>query len=132
MAADPELRFTRDGTAVANVRLVASSRKLVDNEWKDDKQLWIDGTAFKGLAENIAETLSRGQAVIAVGRLQTEEWTTESGDKRSKIALILDAIGPATSRAQQQRGGQQQQAQPQAQDQSGWNVPGGQPEEPPF
>lgn len=92
LAQDPQLRFSASGMAICNVRLVASSRKKEGDEWVDDKTLWIDGTAFRKTAENMAESLAKGDLVVIVGKAQTEEWEKE-GEKRSKIALTIDHIG---------------------------------------
>lgn len=92
LAQDPELRFSQTGMAIANVRLVNGSRKKEGDNWVDDKSLWIDATAFKGVAENIAESLKKGDLVVVIGKAQTEEWEKD-GQKRSKIVLTIDAIG---------------------------------------
>ena len=93
VVADPELRFSNSGVAVGKLRLVASSRKKNESgEWVDDKTLWLDTTMFKQLAENTVESVVKGDLVTVVGRLQTEEWTTQEGEKRSKIALIADSV----------------------------------------
>lgn len=93
LAADPELRFSPGGVAVGNVRLVASSRKKEGDEWVDDKTCWIDGVCFKQMAENVAEHLRKGDTVVVTGKIQTESWETKEGEKRSKIALVIDSIG---------------------------------------
>lgn len=92
LASDPTLRFSQNGVAIANLRLVNGSRKKQGDEWVDDKSLWIDATAFKKTAENIAESLKQGDLVVVVGKAQTEEWEKD-GQKRSKIALVIDSIG---------------------------------------
>jgi single-strand DNA-binding protein len=96
LAADPELRFSPAGMAVSNVRLVASSRKLnkETDKWEDDKTCWIDGVVFKDHAEHVAESLRKGDLVVVTGHIQTDEWEKD-GEKRSKIAMVIDAIGPA-------------------------------------
>lgn len=93
LAADPELRFATSGLAVGRLRMVASSRKKNDaGEWVDDKTLWIDVTCFGRVAENVAESTEKGDLLTVVGRLQTEEWTNDDGEKRSKIALVADSV----------------------------------------
>ncbi len=93
VVADPELRFAPTGTAVGSLRVVASNRKQVDGEWVDDKTLWLQVTCFKQLAENVADSLRRGDLVVVTGRLQTEEWENQEGQKRSRDVLIADDIG---------------------------------------
>jgi single-strand DNA-binding protein len=95
VAAEPELRFSQTGTAILRLRVVSSDRKKNDatGEWEDSDTLWLDVTAFNKLAENCAESITKGDLVLIQGKLRTEEWTDrESGDKRSKIAMIADVI----------------------------------------
>lgn len=94
VVADPALRFSGSGTAVTKMRLVASSRKKnpETQEWEDDKTLWIDCTCFKKLAENVAESVVKGDLVVVSGRLQTDQWETETGEKRSATTVIADAV----------------------------------------
>lgn len=91
---DPELRFTPSGIAVAKMRLVASNRKKdeASGEWKDDKQLWINVTAWRNLAENIAESLGKGDLVVVVGKLATNSWENQEGEKRSNIECTADSV----------------------------------------
>ena len=85
---DPELRFAASGTAVGSFRIVANSRKKNEQgEWVDDKVLWLRVSCFGQLAENCAESLRKGDSVSVTGRLQTNEWETESGEKRSSTEL---------------------------------------------
>ncbi len=92
---DPELRYGASGVAVCKVRIAFNSRKRQDDgTWVDDKVCYLDGTAFKQLAENIAEGLQRGVEVNVSGRLVTEQWENKEGEKRSKVVLMLDSIGP--------------------------------------
>jgi single-strand DNA-binding protein len=90
---DPELRFGPSGIAIAKVRVVASNRKKNDaGEWVDDKQLWIDTTCFRQLAENVAESVAKGDLITVVGRLQTESWENKEGEKRSRISVLADSV----------------------------------------
>lgn len=89
---DPELRFAASGVAVGSFRIVASSRKQDEKgEWVDDKVLWLGVTCFKQLAENVAESLRKGDLVSVTGRLQTDEWESD-GEKRSRTVLIADNV----------------------------------------
>jgi single-strand DNA-binding protein len=95
VVADPELRFSPSGMAVAKIRTVSNSRKRQeDGTWVDDKACWLDVTCFKTMAENVVESLSKGDLVVVTGKIQTEEWEKD-GVKHSKIACIADTIGPA-------------------------------------
>lgn len=94
---DPELRFAQSGMAVAKIRTVATSRKRQDDgTWVDDKTCWLDVTCFKQQAENVAESITKGDLIVVTGKLQTEEWEDKNtGDKRSKITCIADSVGLA-------------------------------------
>ena len=133
MVADPELRFAPSGIAVAKFRLVASSRKKNESgEWVDDRTLWINVTSFKQLAEHVAESLGKGDLVVCTGRLQTDEWTTESGEKRSQTALVADTVG-ASLQFRTIKHGEGQVARSSGQQANDpWAATGGQAEEPPF
>lgn len=95
--ADPEMRFASTGKAVAKMRLVASDRRQNEaGEWVDSATLWIDVTCFGPTAENVAESIRRGDDVVVVGRFQTDEWDDkETGAKRSKTVFLADSVGPS-------------------------------------
>ena len=96
LAADPELRFSQSGTAVARMRVVASDRRKNEQtgEWEDADTLWLDVTAFNKLAENLVESVQKGDLLIVHGKLKTDEWQDrESGQQRSKITMIADSVG---------------------------------------
>lgn len=93
VVADPELRYAATGTAVARMRMVCSSRKKdEDGKWVDDKTLWMQVTAFKQLAENVVESVQKGDLVTVVGRIETNEWTTDAGEKRSNVVCLADSV----------------------------------------
>lgn len=113
---DPELRYSPTGKAVVKVRLAFNSRKKDEatGEWVDADSFFVDGRAFGQAAENIAESLGRGIEVTVSGRLRTEKWENQQGEKRSAPALLIDSIGASLSRAtakvtktQRQQDGQQ-------------------------
>lgn len=85
----PELRFSQSGTAMCTFT-VAENRKRGDEE----QTSFFDVVAFGSLAENVAESLSRGQRVVVMGRLEQRRWETPEGDKRSKIEIVAEAVGP--------------------------------------
>lgn len=94
VAAEPELRFSPSGVAVGRLRLVTSDRRKNEQtqQWEDGNTLWLDCTCFKQLAENVVESIEKGDLVVVTGKLQTEEWTSPEGEKRSKVALIADTV----------------------------------------
>jgi single-strand DNA-binding protein len=97
----PELRFTPNGTPVANFR-VASTPRFRDNatgEWKDGSTLFLTCHAWRRLAEHMAESLEQGMRVIVTGRLRQRSYETEGGEKRSAYELEADEVGPALSGA---------------------------------
>jgi single-strand DNA-binding protein len=95
-ATDPNLRFTPSGMAVCEIRAVATSRKKNDrDEWVDDKTCWVTLVAFKKLAENMAESIAKGELIVVNGRLQTEDWEDKDGVKRTSLKVLLDTIGPS-------------------------------------
>ena len=93
---DPQLRFSSAGIAVASISLAFNARRFDKDrqEWVDGDVCFIRGTAYRGLAENAAETLTRGMEVVVSGRLKTEQWEDRDGEKRSRVALIVESIGP--------------------------------------
>ncbi len=112
LTADPELRFTPSGAAVANFT-VASTPRMFDrqsNEWKDGETLFMRCSVWRDAAENVAESLQRGMRVIVSGRLKSRSYETKEGEKRTVIEMDVDEIGPslrsATAKVNKtQRGG---------------------------
>lgn len=97
LTADPELRFTSTGTAVANF-VVASTPRTFDRstgQWVDGEALFLRCTAWAQLAEHTAESLTKGMRVIVAGRLRQRSFQTREGDKRSVIELDVDEVGPS-------------------------------------
>lgn len=97
LTADPELRFTPSGAAVANFT-VASTPRTFDrqsNEWKDGETLFMRCSIWRDAAENIAESLHRGTRVVATGRLKSRSYDTKEGEKRTVIELDVDEVGPS-------------------------------------
>ncbi len=98
LTADPELRFTPNGAAVANFT-VASTPRTYDRqsgEWKDGEALFMRCAVWREAAENVAESLVRGSRVIVSGRLKSHSWEDrETGQKRSRMEMEVDEIGPS-------------------------------------
>jgi single-strand DNA-binding protein len=110
LAADPELRFTPSGAAVVNFT-VASTPRTYDRqsgEWRDGEALFLRCAAWRELAENVAESLTRGSRVILSGRLKQRSFETREGEKRSVVEVDVDEIGPslryATAKVTKQNG----------------------------
>lgn len=97
LTGDPELRFTPSGAAVANFT-VASTPRTFDrqsNEWKDGDTLFMRCSIWREAAENVAETLTKGMRVVAVGRLVQRSYETREGEKRTVVELQVDEVGPS-------------------------------------
>lgn len=140
IVADPELRFTPSGAAVANFR-VASTPRYYDREageWKDGDGLFLTCNAWRQMAENVAESLAKGMRIMVKGRLRQRNYETKQGEKRTVYEIEVDDVGPSLRNAtanvtktsgQQGRGGQQPHANrgaPPGED------PWGAPDEAPF
>jgi single-strand DNA-binding protein len=92
---DPELRFTASGIAMARVRLAVNRRYRDRNdEWQEETS-FFGGTCWRDVAENIAESLSKGDRVFVTGRLEQRSWETNDGEKRSVVEVRIDEIGPS-------------------------------------
>jgi single-strand DNA-binding protein len=140
LGGDPELRFVASGAAVASFS-IASTPRTFDrqaNEWKDGETLWLRCSAWRQMAENIAESLTKGSRVIVQGRLKQRSWEDKDGQRRTVVELDVDEIGPslryATAKVTKANrdggggggfGGGQGSADP-------WSTPGGTSDEPPF
>ncbi|MGH3631087.1 MAG: single-stranded DNA-binding protein [Sciscionella sp.] len=97
LTADPELRFTPSGAAVANFT-VASTPRMFDRasgEWTDGEALFLRCNIWRQAAENVAETLTRGMRVVVQGRLRQRSFETKEGEKRTVVELEADEIGPS-------------------------------------
>jgi single-strand DNA-binding protein len=97
LTADPELRFTPSGAAVANFT-VASTPRIYDRqsgEWKDGDALFLRCNIWREAAENVAESLTRGARVIVTGRLKQRSFETREGEKRTVVEVEVDEIGPS-------------------------------------
>jgi single-strand DNA-binding protein len=93
---DPELRYTPNGAAVCKFR-IAVNRRMPDGNggWKDGEASFFSVNCWRGLAENVAESLTRGTRVVVAGRLQYRAWENQDGDKRSAVEIEADEIGPS-------------------------------------
>ncbi len=98
LTADPELRFTPSGAAVANFT-VASTPRTFDrqtNEWKDAETLFMRCSVWREAAENAAESLTRGTRVVVTGRLVSRSWEDkETGQKRTVMEMQADEVAPS-------------------------------------
>lgn len=97
LTADPDLRFTPAGAAVATFT-VASTPRIYDRqagEWKDGQALFMRCTVWRDAAEHVADTLARGTRVIVTGRLKQRSFETRDGEQRTVVELDVDEVGPS-------------------------------------
>jgi single-strand DNA-binding protein len=94
---DPELRYSVKGSLVARFSVVTSRRgkDQQSGEWRDEDTTFWDVVAFGQLAENMAESLVKGSAVLVTGRAAQEEWTTKEGEKRRSMKVVADEVAPS-------------------------------------
>lgn len=96
LTADPELRFTPSGAAVANFTVASTPRSFdkQSGEWRDGEALFLRCSIWRQAAENVTESLTRGARVVVTGRLRQRSYEKD-GQKRSTIELEVDEIGPS-------------------------------------
>lgn len=104
LTADPELRFTPSGSAVANFTIASTPRTFdkQSNEWKDGETLFMRANIWREAAENVAESLTKGMRVIANGFLKSRTFETKEGEKRTVQELEAIEIGPSLKYASAQ------------------------------
>ncbi|MFC6083702.1 single-stranded DNA-binding protein [Sphaerisporangium aureirubrum] len=97
LTADPELRYTTSGLAVAGFTVASTPRTFnrQTGAWDDGTTLFMRCSAWRELADHVAESLTRGTRVIVTGRLSQRDYETREGDKRTVMELTVDEIGPS-------------------------------------
>jgi len=97
IVADPELRFTPAGAAVANFRVASTPRRYNSqtNQWEDGEAMFLTCNVWRQAAENVAETLSKGMRVIVTGRLKQRSFQTREGENRTVFEIDVDEVGPS-------------------------------------
>ena len=98
LADDPELRYTQGGVAVVSVRVGSTPRTYnrQTNAWEDGETVWVRCTAWRELAENISQTLTKGTRVIVTGRLKAPSaYQSASGEARASLEFEIEEIGPS-------------------------------------
>jgi single-strand DNA-binding protein len=93
---EPELRFVASGSAVTNFGIAVNRRKFnKETEEFDEVVSFFDITCWASLAENVAESLAKGDRVVVFGRLEQQSWEDDEGNNKSKVVLIADEVGPS-------------------------------------
>ena len=116
LTADPELRWTQSGSPVASFTIASTPRSFdrQSGEWKDGETLFMRCTAWREMAENVAESLRKGTRAVVRGRLVQRSFETREGDRRTVVELQADEVGVSLRHARAQvtrTGGQGQQGQ---------------------
>jgi single-strand DNA-binding protein len=97
LTSDPELRYTQNGLAVANMTIASTPRNFdrATSEWKDGEALFLRCSVWREFAEHVAGSLTKDSRVIASGRLKQRSYETKEGEKRTSMELEIDEIGPS-------------------------------------
>lgn len=97
LTADPELRYTQNGLAVANFTIASTPRTFdrASNDWKDGEALFLRASVWREFAEHVAGSLTKGSRVIVTGRLKQRSYETKEGEKRTSFEIEVDEIGPS-------------------------------------
>lgn len=100
LTADPELKFTTQGTALVSFRIASSDRRknAQTGEWEDGDTTFLRVTAWRQLAENAAESLTKGDRVVITGRLKSRDYEDKDGTKKTSYEIDADEVGVALSR----------------------------------
>ena len=101
LVADPELRWTQSGVAVASFTIASTPRKFnrQTGEWEDEEAMFLRCSIWRDAAENVSESLQKGARVIAQGNLRQRSFTDREGNQRTSIELDVQEVGPSTKYA---------------------------------
>tara|TARA_B100001996_G_scaffold382991_2_gene376676 strand:- start:482 stop:886 length:405 start_codon:yes stop_codon:yes gene_type:complete len=95
LVADPELRFTKGGTAVADLRMAVNRRWNKDGEWQEEAS-FFDVSVWSEMAEHVAESLTKGLRVVVMGRIEEQRWEDkETKEPRRKVVVVADEVAPS-------------------------------------
>jgi single-strand DNA-binding protein len=93
---DPEIRYSKDGQASATFGLAVNRRwQARGSDTWEEATSFFDVVCWRELAENVALSLVKGTRVIVSGRLEQHSWATDSGDRRSRVEVTADEVGPS-------------------------------------
>lgn len=97
LVADPELRFIPSGAAVANFRIASTPRTFnrETNQWEDGEALFLTCNCWRQMAENVAESLTKGMRVVVTGKLRQRSYQTREGENRTVFEVEVDEVGPS-------------------------------------
>jgi len=93
---DPEIRYTRDGQANATFGMAVNRRwQTRGSDTWEEATSFFDVVCWRELAENVALSLVKGARVIVAGRLEQHTWENEAGERRSRVEVTADEVGPS-------------------------------------
>ena len=98
LADDPELRYTQGGVAVVSVRVGSTPRTFnrQTNAWEDGETVWVRCTAWREVAENVSQSLTKGSRVLVTGRLKAPSaYQSANGEARASLELEIEELGPS-------------------------------------
>jgi single-strand DNA-binding protein len=95
LTADPELKFTPNGAAVANFRIAVTSRVRDGEGWKDGETSFFRVNAWRQLAQHVTDSLGKGDRAVVIGRLKSRSWETPEGEQRSVVEIDADEVAPS-------------------------------------
>ncbi|MGK5627305.1 single-stranded DNA-binding protein [Streptomyces sp. URMC 123] len=123
LTGDPELKFTDSGAPLAKFTIAVTPRAFdrTTNQWKDGTTAFYRCTAWRTLAEHVADSLTKGSRVVAAGRMRQHDWTTPEGENRSMLAVEIDDIGASVRFTTVQISGKRPTQSPTA---NAWDTPG--------
>lgn len=91
---DPEVKFSEKGTAWVKLRGKSTERtRDAQGNWTDGKVLFVDILVFGKLAEHVADSVTKGDSVVVLGKLEANERTDDAGNKRTDYRIIADSVG---------------------------------------
>jgi len=90
----PEIKTTNQGKLVTRLRVASTRKRYIEGRWIDGESAYIDVDCWEHLAQNVVNTFGKGDRIIAEGRLRTDEWKDEQGNKRSFTKVVADSVGP--------------------------------------
>lgn len=91
---DPELAYSKTGQAIAKLNVVTNIRRKDGEVWTDADTTWWNVIVFGRMAENVCESLNKGDEVIIEGKIKEHTWETPEGERRKRYEVTADHIGP--------------------------------------
>jgi single-strand DNA-binding protein len=92
---EPELKFLPSGVPLCEFGMAINTRRKEGDKWVDGDPEFYDVTCWREMAENVAESISKGMRVVVLGRLNFRTWENDAGEKRSKISVNADEVSPS-------------------------------------